>query len=104
MVNNFEGFTQARKAQGRKSSRSRARLVATTKTEEEATEEVMRDNRVKRRKRRAKREAVSLDKAEQEMRMHFAWLIIKESEHEKRMRDRALTLARKRGKQIGWVI
>lgn len=63
-----------------------------------------REDRAKRRKREAKKKSIDLDKIEQEMRMHFAWLIIKETEHEKRMRDKALKLAHQRRKQIGWVI
>jgi hypothetical protein len=71
----------------------------------EETEEMKREDRAKIRKREAKKEAMDLDKIERDMRMHFAWLIIKESEYEKKMRDKALRLDRKRRKQTrGWVI
>jgi len=61
--------------------------------------------RKKRRRREAKSETVDLDKLEDEMRRHYGLLLIREVDFERRMRNRAIKMFRRRRKQTdNWVV
>ena len=63
-----------------------------------------RQEKTEKRKRDIKPKPIDFELFEREMRTHYGWLLIKDMEFEKKMRDKALRLERKRRKQIGWVI
>ena len=78
-------------------------MVARTETQKEA-EKMTRQEKTEKRKRDIKPKPIDFELFEREMRTQYGWLLIKDMEFEKKMRDKALRLERKRRKQIGWVI
>jgi len=57
-----------------------------------------------RRKRKVKRELLDLEKFDEEMLLHYHWLLIKELEFNQKVRRKAIRLSRKYSKHQPWVI
>ena len=56
-------------------------------------------------KKKRKRELLDSEEVDEQERLRLGWLMIKEMEHDHKMRSKAICLSRKRKKQVdSWVI